>query len=361
MCQTIHHFELCFWFYGTKIGMGDFIRVVLHRGIRRSNMVQWIWSPETNLKPMWLCFKWMLSVWLMRTDNQLASYPLTVKFPRLKLQGPSRMKLTKGVSAHICLLCISFDHVTVSLLNMRKYALASTDWTWTTTCALIIGGSFMGHLAKSAVTTALGKNSAIDVKYNFYPLQCRQRSYWLRRSTVGRRFRTLPAKLYTNTNVPRNNWWPIHDQLQELGVSPQQLNKCSTSFVFSFTEIVQLLLLDLGFDFSISLWSIVINSSSNETSLWGPLSLWYRTILIHSNCLRSLAHGYAVTNSVLFLRIRSGASSLLCVHQVWWVGERKTPHHTIPHHTTPHHMHHAYTCLVSFIFYWPPKTMTTKQ
>jgi len=121
--------------------------------------------------------------------------------------------------------------------NTRKYALDSTDWALIATHALIVWGRFMGHLAKPAVTFAFGENSAIDVKFNFYRLRCRRKSYSLRKPIVGQRTTTLPAKLYSNTNVPWNNHWAIHEELQELGVSPQQLNNYFSIFVFSFTEI----------------------------------------------------------------------------------------------------------------------------
>jgi len=39
----------------------------------------------------------------------------------------------------------------------------------------------MGHLAKPAFAIAFGENSAIDVKFYFYPLQCHRESYQLRR------------------------------------------------------------------------------------------------------------------------------------------------------------------------------------
>jgi len=54
---------------------------------------------------------------------------------------------------------------------------------------------------------------------------------------VGWRSTTLPTKLYSNTNIPRNNQCAIHEGQQELEVSSQQLNKHLTSFVLSFTEI----------------------------------------------------------------------------------------------------------------------------
>jgi len=75
----------------------------------------------------------------------------------------------------------------------------------------------MGYLVKPAFAIAFGKHSVIKVKFNFYPLQCRPKSCQLRRPMVGRRSTTVPAN-YGITNVPRNNRWAIHDELQELGV-----------------------------------------------------------------------------------------------------------------------------------------------
>jgi len=57
------------------------------------------------------------------------------------------------------------DHVTVTPLNTRKYALDSRDGTLTVTRALIIGGCFTGHLA---FAIAFGEISAIEVKFYFY-------------------------------------------------------------------------------------------------------------------------------------------------------------------------------------------------
>jgi len=48
----------------------------------------------------------------------------------------------------------------------------------------------------------------------------------------------LPTKLYSNTNVPINNRWAIHEELQELGVSPQQLDKYLTSFMFRLLKLL---------------------------------------------------------------------------------------------------------------------------
>ena len=79
-----------------------------------------------------------------------------------------RMKLPKRVCACICLLRVFFYHVTVSLLNTHKYAMDSTDTTLTATRALIMGGSFTGHLAKPDFAIAFGENSAINVKFYFY-------------------------------------------------------------------------------------------------------------------------------------------------------------------------------------------------
>ena len=59
------------------------------------------------------------------------------------------------------------DHVTMTPLNTLKYSLDSGDLTLTATCALIIGGHFMGHLAKPAFAIAFGENLANDVKFYF--------------------------------------------------------------------------------------------------------------------------------------------------------------------------------------------------
>ena len=67
---------------------------------------------------------------------------------------------------------------------------------------LIIGRRFMGQLAKPAFTIAFGEDSLIDVKFYFYPLQCRKE---LRKPVVSRRSMILPARIYSNTNAPTNN------------------------------------------------------------------------------------------------------------------------------------------------------------
>ena len=94
----------------------------------------------------------------------------------------------------------------------------------------------MGHLSKPVFAIAFEKSSAIND--NFCPLQCCQRSYQLKIPMVGRRSTTLPE-----------NYTAILTFQETLGVSPQQLNKYLTSFVFSFTENT---LLDLVFDLPIS-------------------------------------------------------------------------------------------------------------
>jgi len=104
---------------------------------------------------------------------------------------------------------------------------------------------------------------------------------------VDQRSTTLPAKLYSNTNVPTSNRWAVHEGPQELGVSPQQLNKYLTStwqvldkyltstwqvldkyltstWLVSCFHLLRLLFLDLVFHLPISLWSILFNSLSTK-------------------------------------------------------------------------------------------------
>jgi len=107
---------------------------------------------------------------------------------------------------------------------------------------------------------------------------------------------TLPAGLYSNTNTQTNSRWAIHEELQELGVSPHQLNK----YLVLCVRLLKSLFLNLAFDLPISLWSVLFNSLSNLTSLWSLFSLSYPIIFVHSNCLRSLTHVYAVSNRVSF-------------------------------------------------------------
>jgi len=60
----------------------------------------------------------------------------------------------------------------------------------------------------------LGKNSAIDVNFHPYPPK-----ESLIENEWGQPTMTLPAKVFSNTNIPTNNQPPIHEELQNLVVS----------------------------------------------------------------------------------------------------------------------------------------------
>jgi len=62
--------------------------------------------------------------------------------------------------------------------------------------------------------------------------------------------RTLPAKIYSNTNAPTNNRWAIHEELQELGVSH---SNWISPWLLLCLRLLKLLLLGLAFDLLISL------------------------------------------------------------------------------------------------------------
>jgi len=60
-----------------------------------------------------------------------------------------------SLCTYICLLRIFFNHMTATPLSTHKHAFGLTR-------ACIIGGRFMGHLAKSVFAIAFGENSTID-------------------------------------------------------------------------------------------------------------------------------------------------------------------------------------------------------
>jgi len=80
-------------------------------------------------------------------------------------------------SERICLLLVFSDRVTAAHLNMHEYALDSRDRASTATRTLIVGGHFMDHLGKPTFAIAFGDNSATNVEFYFYPLQCHRKSY----------------------------------------------------------------------------------------------------------------------------------------------------------------------------------------
>jgi len=94
---------------------------------------------------------------------------------------------------------------------------------WHVTRAMIIGERFMGYLAQLVSAIAFRENSAMDVQFYFYPLQCRWKSFQLRKCGIDQCSMNLPAKMYSNTNIPPNNWWGIHKELRELGLSRNSL------------------------------------------------------------------------------------------------------------------------------------------
>jgi len=141
------------------------------------------------------------------------------------------MNFPKCVFARICLLCIFFNHVTVTCKYMPNFDLIATR-------ILIIGGRFMGHLAKSAFTISLGK---------------------IQRAMFGHCSTTLPAKIYYNYQLSNKQPTGYTRRAARVRGFLQELNTYLTSFMFSFTEIT---FFDLAFDLFISLWSMLFNSLS---------------------------------------------------------------------------------------------------
>ena len=78
-----------------------------------------------------------------------------------------------SVCAHMCLLRTISD-LLACFLPIARVRVGFKRLNFDATCALIICGRFMGHLAKPASTIEFGENSA---QVFFFPLHCHRKRY----------------------------------------------------------------------------------------------------------------------------------------------------------------------------------------